>query len=71
MYLIIRVQERQNNMVKDLIKRQSKETYKGKDGKEHHYYNLYLVLESGKYIQIKACFENDKQILNALAKYVG
>lgn len=58
-------------MIKGLIKRQSKEIYKGKDGKEHHYYNLYLELESGKYIQIKAVFDNDKAILNALAKYVG
>lgn len=58
-------------MVKELIKKQSKETYKGKDGKEHHYYNLYLVLESGKYIQIKPAFDNDKALLNAVAKYVG
>lgn len=58
-------------MIKGLIKKQSKETYKDKKGNEHHYYNIYLELESGAYIQIKAAFKNDKAVLDALAKYVG
>lgn len=55
----------------ELIKKQSKMTYKNKEGKEKHYYNFYLVLENGKQVQVRASFTNDNKTLDAVAKYVG
>ena len=58
-------------MIKKLLKVRSKQTYKGKDGKERHYYNYFLELDNGKRYQIKPSFEKDLAVLDALAEYVG
>lgn len=52
-----------------IIKRQSKQTYKGKDGKDHHYYNYFIQLENGKRVQIKTSFTDDLKTLDAVAVY--
>lgn len=53
-----------------LIKKQGKKLYKNKEGKECHFYNYYLQLENGKRIQIKAAFDEDFVILDAICEYV-
>lgn len=58
-------------MIKRLIKTKSKQTYKGKDGKEHNYYNYWLEFENGKRIQIKAVFTQDNSRLDMVADYLG
>lgn len=52
-----------------LIKKQSKETYKDKNGNEKHYYNFFVQSENGKRIQIKCCFKEDIARLDMLATY--
>lgn len=58
-------------MIQKLIKTKSKSIYVGKDGKEKHYYNYWLVLNNGKRYQIKVAFEKDLAVLDAIAEYVG
>ena len=53
-----------------LIKVQSKKTYVGKDGKEHHFYNYYLEMNNGKRVQIKAAYNDDYAKLDLVAEYV-
>lgn len=53
-----------------IIKKQSKEMYKNKNGKEVHYYNYYVQLENGKRIQIKCAFQDDYRALDCVAEYV-
>ena len=53
-----------------LIKKQGKKTYKNKEGQDCHFYNYYLQLENGKRIQIKAAFDEDFVILDAICEYV-
>lgn len=53
-----------------LIKKQSKDTYKNKGGKDVHYYNYYLRNQSGKFIQIKCCYD-DYDKLDFLSCYEG
>lgn len=52
-----------------IVKRQSKKTYKNKDGKERHFYNYYIQLENGKRVQIKAAFDKDYVVLDSVCKY--
>lgn len=52
-----------------LVKRQSKATYKNKEGKEVHYYNYFLQCENGKRIQVKPAFQKDSTALDVLAEY--
>lgn len=54
-----------------LIKKQSKKTYKNKEGKEVHYYNFILCDDDGREIYIKPCFDKDYNILNFLSIYEG
>ena len=53
-----------------IIKVISKQTYTGKDGKEHHYNNYAIVLPSGRKIQIKPAFTKDYAILDAVAELI-
>lgn len=52
-----------------VVKKQSKKTYKAKDGKERHYYNYFLQLENGKRIQIKCSFDKDYIALDTVCEY--
>lgn len=52
-----------------LIKRQSKQTYTDKNGKERHYYNYYLVTDNDKSIQIKPSFHKDIYKLDMISSY--
>lgn len=52
-----------------IVKKQSKKTYKGKDKKERHYYNYYLVLDNGVSICIRPSFKNDNIKLDMVALY--
>lgn len=52
-----------------VIKKQSKQTYVAKNGKEYHYYNYYLELENGKRVQIRCSFVKDINTLDAIAVY--
>ena len=54
----------------NVIKKQSKNTYKDKNGKERHYYNYYLVCENGKSIQIRCAYVEDYARLDMLVDYV-
>lgn len=57
--------------VNQIIKRQSKSTFKSKkDNKEKHYYNFYLITSNKKSIQIKAFNQDDIRVLDALSDYV-
>lgn len=51
-----------------LIKKQSKQTYKNKEGESKHYYNYFLQLENGKRVQIKPAFVDDSRTLDAVAE---
>lgn len=51
-----------------LIKKQSKQTYKNKEGKTAHYYNYFLQLENGKRVQVKPAFKDDTRTLDAIAE---
>ena len=54
-----------------IIKRQSKQTFKSKkDNKEKHYYNFYLITSNKKSIQIKVFNQDDIRVLDALSDYV-
>lgn len=55
----------------EIVKLQSKNTYKNKEGKEVHYYNYALKLENGKRIMIRTSFAKDIKYLDAVAKYEG
>lgn len=48
-----------------LVKRKSKETY-DKGGSTYHYTNYYLVLDNGKYIQIKPAYTKDNSVYKML-----
>lgn len=52
-----------------IVKRQSKKTYKNKDGKERHFYNYYVQLENGKRIQVKPAFDKDYVVLDSVCQY--
>lgn len=52
-----------------LLKKQSKQKYKNKEGKEVHYYNYFIVAENGKRIQVKPAFRDDQKALDVLAEY--
>lgn len=52
-----------------LVKKQSKATYKNKEGKEAHYYNYFIVADNGKRIQVKPAFKDDSKALDVLAEY--
>lgn len=52
-----------------LIKKQSKQTYKDKNGKERHYYNYYLVTDNNKSIQVKCAFAKDIYKLDMISNY--
>lgn len=52
-----------------IVKRQSKKTYKNKDGKERHFYNYYVELENGKRIQVKPAFDKDYVVLDSVCLY--
>lgn len=55
-----------------LIKRKSKQTYTSKKtGKERHFYNYFVELDTGARIQIKAVFEDDVRLLSAMCSYEG
>ena len=50
-----------------VIKKISKKTYKGKNGKEYHYVNYYLELENGLRIGIRTFDVKDLPKLEAVA----
>ena len=52
-----------------LVKKQSKKTYIGKDKKERHYYNYYLVVDNGVSICIRPSFSKDNVKLDMVATY--
>ena len=52
-----------------VIKKQSKKTYKGKDGKEYHYVNYFLQLKNGKRVAIRTFKVEDLATLDAIAIY--
>lgn len=52
-----------------LVKKQSKQTYKSKSGRDAHYYNYFLVLENGKCIQVKPCFKEDIKAFDTICIY--
>lgn len=51
----------------NLIKKQSKQTYKNKEGETKHYYNYFLQLDNGKRVQVKPAFKEDTRTLDAIA----
>lgn len=53
-----------------VIKVQSKKTYKTKDGKELHYYNFYLECDNGKRIAIRCVNADDVKRLDMVSTYV-
>lgn len=52
-----------------LLKKQSKQTYKNKNGKEVHFYNYYIESDNGKRIQIKCAFKEQSVLLDMIAEY--
>ena len=52
-----------------LVKKQAKKVYKGKDGKERHYWNYYLVAENGKRLAIRTFKPEDMVILDCWCEY--
>lgn len=52
-----------------VIKKISKSTYKGKDGKDYHYVNYYLELDNGLRIGIRTFDVKDLPKLEAIAVY--
>lgn len=52
-----------------IVKKQSKQTYTGKDGKTYHYVNYYLELDNGLRIAIKTVDVVDLKRLDAIAEY--
>lgn len=54
-----------------VVKFQSRKTYKGKDGKEYHYYGYQLVCDNGQKIGIRAWSVSDYDRLDMVAEYVG
>jgi len=53
-----------------IVKKQSKNTYKNKAGKEVHYYNYFIVSDNGTSIQIKCAFPlKDNVRLDMVAVY--
>lgn len=53
-----------------LVKKQSKDTYKNKSGKDCHFYNYYLKNQNGRLLQIRCCYD-DYDKLDLLAVYEG
>lgn len=53
-----------------VIKKQSAQTYKNKNGKECHYYNYFLVTSTEKYIQIR-CSYDEYDRLDMIAFFEG
>lgn len=53
----------------EVIKKKSKKTYKGKDGKEYPYINYYLQCDNGRRILIKTVNVDDIKRLDMVAKY--
>lgn len=53
-----------------IVKFKQKNTYKGKDGKEHHYYGYSLVLDNGKQVRITCLDADDYRVLDAVCEYV-
>lgn len=51
-----------------LIKKQSKQLYKNKEGEEKHYYNYFLQFENGKRVQVKPAFKEDTRTFDAVAE---
>lgn len=45
----------------------TQKTYVGSDKKEHYESRFYLVLENGKYVSIRPCFNNDYSVLTLIA----
>lgn len=57
--------------ITQVIKRQSKQTFKSnKDGKDKHYYNFYIITSSKKSIQIKVANTDDIRVLDAISDYI-
>ena len=54
-----------------VVKYQQKNTYKGSDGKERHYYGYSLVLDNGKQVGIKCLNAKDYSVLDAICEYVS
>lgn len=52
-----------------LVKKQSKQTYKDKEGNEKHYYNFFVESENGKRVQVKPAFKQDTGKLDMIAEY--
>ena len=52
-----------------VVLRKGNKTYKGKDGKEHNYFNYFLECDNGKRILIKPVLEDDYARLNMVAEY--
>lgn len=53
-----------------VVKFQQKNTYKGRDGKDRHYYGYALVLDNGTQVGIKCYSANDYSKLDAVSEYV-
>ena len=54
-----------------VIKYQQKNTYKGQNGKDYHYYGYCLVLDNGKKVVIKCLDSRDYAVLDAICEYVA
>lgn len=52
-----------------VIKKKSKTTYQGKNGKTYHYINYYLQLDNGKRVGIRTYNVDDLAYLDAVAEY--
>lgn len=48
----------------------SKNTYVGKDGKEHHYVNYFLVCNNGRKIAITCKYKDDFKLLDMVSENV-
>lgn len=56
--------------VSNVFKKQSKKTYKNKDGKDKHFYNYYVQLPNRKCIQVKCLNNDDYNVLDFIAQYI-
>ena len=52
-----------------IVKKKANSTYKGKDGKERHYINYYVVDDNGHSIQVKPAFTKDIVRLDMISVY--
>lgn len=55
----------------DLVKKQSKDTYKNKLGKDCHYYNYFISNGNNKWLQIKCAYSKDYDRIDMIACYIG